>query len=209
MKLAIILLFITALAIAADQYPPECNHYDCPSYTLLFNDEASSIQIRQYESTRWARTAIKGFYYQEAVSTGFNRLFNYISGGNSASASIAMTAPVAVQVIPGAGPFCESTFIVSFYVPSTYQAPNAAPPAPTDSDVFIETLPTTTKAIYMFPGYVTEWNQLVAPISDLVNYISSEGYEFIPNIETIAGYDSPFHLVDRHNEIWIDVLGYN
>ena len=34
---------------------------------------------------------------------------------------------------------------------------------------------------------VTEWNQLVAPISNLVN---SEGYEFIPNIETIASYDS-------------------
>ena len=61
----------------------------------------------------------------------------------------------------------------------------------------------------MFHGCVTQWNQLVAPISNFVNYISSEGYEFIPNIETIAGHDSPFHLVNRHNEIWIDVLGYN
>ena len=119
-----------------------------------------------------------------------------------------MTAPVAVQVIPGADPFCESTFIISFYVPSTYQAPNPAPPAPTDATVFVETLPTTTKAIYMFPGYVTEWNQLVGPISDLVNYVTAEGYEFVPNVETVAGYDSPFHLTDRHNEIWIDVLGY-
>ena len=46
-----------------------------------------------------------------------------------------MTAPVTVKVVPGAGPNCESTFTVSFYVGAEY-AEN--PPKPTNPDVFIQ-----------------------------------------------------------------------
>jgi hypothetical protein len=38
-----------------------------------------------------------------------------------------MTTPVVVEVLPGAGPFCDSFFTVSFMVPFKYQ-PN--PPRP-------------------------------------------------------------------------------
>ena|SRR3990167_145398 len=205
MKFTIILLVCLAAFAIADQYPPECNDYDCPNYTVLSTDEANSIQFRHYESARWIRTAVQGFFYEEAVHIGFMKLFHYISGENVDGISIPMTIPVTVQIIPGAGPFHPTTFIVSFYAPSEYQAPNPAPPAPTDSEIFIETLPATNKAVYMFPGIVISWHQIAGPISDLVNYLSSEGYQFIPNIETFAGYDSPVMLQNRHNEIWIDV----
>lgn len=48
---------------------------------------------------------------------------------------VEMTAPVTCLVRPGAGPACESTFTVSFYVPEQHQA---APPKPSDPAVYIE-----------------------------------------------------------------------
>jgi hypothetical protein len=50
--------------------------------------------------------------YQKAVSTGFMRLFAYISGANQNMSRIPMTAPVRVKLTPGAGPFCEDHYKV-------------------------------------------------------------------------------------------------
>lgn len=46
-----------------------------------------------------------------------------------------MTAPVSCKMEPGAGPACETTFTVSFYIPEEHQAD---PPKPSEADVFIE-----------------------------------------------------------------------
>lgn len=52
-----------------------------------------------------------------------------------------MTAPVTCFVQPGAGPFCESTTTVAFYLPAQHQA---NPPKPSEPEVFIETRPGIT-----------------------------------------------------------------
>ncbi len=60
-----------------------------------------------------------------------------------------MTAPVSCQIEPGAGPACESSFTVSFYIPEEHQAD---PPKPTDLDVFIE----NRKEVTVFVRYVCD-----------------------------------------------------
>lgn len=78
--------------------------------------------------------------YSPHTTTGdiaFHRLFDYISGANEASQKIDMTAPVLNYIQPGAGPNCNSTFTVSFFVPWAYQT-EEGPPKPTSEDVFIE-----------------------------------------------------------------------
>ena len=49
-------------------------------------------------------------------------LFDYIQGKNNYKQKIEMTAPVITEVSPSDGPFCKSSFVVSFFVPKLNQA---------------------------------------------------------------------------------------
>jgi hypothetical protein len=65
----------------------------------------------------------------------FWKLLNYISGQNDKKIKIPMTAPVSIFIDPGAGPNCESTFSMAFFIPAEFQEDT---PLPTDPDVSIE-----------------------------------------------------------------------
>jgi len=107
-----------------------------------------------------------------------------------------MTAPVATRIVPGAGPNCESTFTVSFYIPPKHQD---SPPTPTGEGVFIEEFPEMTVYARGFGGFAKEqqWIDEARELSEKVNNknIQQEFY-------FTAGYDSPFKLFNRLNEVW-------
>ena len=78
-----------------------CHGIDCPSYS---NTTTDSIEVRSYSTELWSSTDVYGVSLDDAMDTGFNRLFNYISGANEGSVAIPMTAPVKVTLTPGDGP---------------------------------------------------------------------------------------------------------
>ncbi|XP_020634102.1 heme-binding protein 2 isoform X1 [Pogona vitticeps] len=171
---------------------------EMPKWTALPN-QASDYEIRQYEPAKWVCTSIKTVDWDSAINTGFTKLFNYIKGKNEKGVKIDMTAPVTCYVQPGAGPFCESTTIVSFYVPSQHQA---NPPKPTEADVFIETRPAITVFVRSFGGFANaKRNQ--EEILALVESLKRDGKAFQEKVYYSAGYDSPFKLLNRHNEVWL------
>ena len=51
---------------------------------------------------------------------------------------IDMTVPVLKKITPGAGPFCETTTDMSFYVTKEFQG---SPPTPSAEDVHVTHLP--------------------------------------------------------------------
>lgn len=55
------------------------------------------------------------------------KLFKYIGGNNEEKEKIAMTCPVRVLVHPSEGPFCESNFTISFFVPLAFQVRPGTP----------------------------------------------------------------------------------
>jgi len=65
-----------------------------PDYTVI--ESAPPFEIREYGALAVARTAAGGGY-DDALSTGFGRLFDYISGANAGETEIAMTAPVVTE----------------------------------------------------------------------------------------------------------------
>eukprot|EP00043_Microstomoeca_roanoka_P024297 m.260986 g.260986 ORF g.260986 m.260986 type:complete len:216 (-) comp42519_c0_seq1:51-698(-) len=198
------LLCAAAVFAAADAVPVKlvgdgpafCRNLDCPRYTTV--NQTANYEIRQYQTSQWARTVIQSDNYTSATDIGFHRLFDYISGANVDLKEIPMTAPVTVAVLPGASPFCKSTFTVSFMVPFSFQ-PN--PPRPSASNVYIETEAAHVAYVASFPGFARESDQ-IDHAQQLAQALTTDNIAFNSTVFYTAGYDSPYQLFNRHNEIW-------
>ncbi|KAH3827997.1 heme-binding protein 2-like isoform X2 [Dreissena polymorpha] len=165
-----------------------------PPYKVV--ESKDGYEERKYAAAKWVSTTVEGMSGKSAGTTGFRRLFNYIAGANELGTKVDMTAPVATRIVPGAGPNCESTFTVSFYVPSKHQE---SPPAPTGNGVFIESFPEMTVYASSFGGFADDekWIEHARDLSEKLKHknIHQEFY-------FTAGYDSPFKLFNRLNEVW-------
>uniref|UniRef100_A0AAA9TLP0 Heme-binding protein 2 n=1 Tax=Bos taurus TaxID=9913 RepID=A0AAA9TLP0_BOVIN len=112
---------------------------------------------------------------------------------------IKMTAPVTSYVEPGSGPFSESTITISLYIPSEQQSD---PPRPAESDVFIEDRAEMTVFVRSFDGFSSaQKNQ--EQLLTLASILREEGKVFDEKVYYTAGYNSPFKLLDRNNEVWL------
>ncbi|XP_046347443.1 heme-binding protein 2-like isoform X2 [Haliotis rufescens] len=171
-----------------------------PKYSVNEAAKHEGFEERHYEACKWVSTKVMAMTYKDGVSAGFWRLFKYISGENEAKQKVEMTAPVATQVVPGAGPNCESTFTVSFYIPLEHQAD---PPKPTNPDVFISDWPEINLAVKSFSGFAKEsdWISKGRELAEDVEKTDLKN-KFVKEYYFTAGYDSPFKLFGRHNEVW-------
>jgi hypothetical protein len=183
----------------AAEAPWFCHELDCPTFTLLKNHTDMGIELRRYEPGVWASTNVQGVKYDKAVSTGFWRLFKYISGFNVEQQKVEMTAPVTVRVLPSQGPFCEDNFTISFFVPYAFQA---KAPLPSDSTVFLECRGSMDVYAKSFGGWATGGAYL-QEAADVTQKLESAGLSADTDHFYTAGYDSPFRLRNRHNEVWI------
>lgn len=174
-----------------------CHDLDCPKYKKL--DEFDDVELREYAPTKWASTVVKETSYDKAVRTGFWRLFKYISGENEDKAKIPMTAPVRVKITPSQGPFCEDDFVVSFFVPFEFQENT---PKPSNEAVFLDSTPGGRYYVAAFGGFAKE-AKVIARASELVEKLDKAKKKYVQGPYFEAGYDAPFRLINRHNEVWI------
>ncbi|KNA22285.1 hypothetical protein SOVF_034180 [Spinacia oleracea] len=187
-------------------FPPSCNRIECPSYDLI--EEGNGFEIRRYNSSVWASTSkIDDISLVQATRTGFLQLFNYIQGKNDDKKKIEMTAPVITQVSPSDGPLCESSFVVSFYVPKENQAN-----PPSSKGLHIQKWEPTYVAVRQFGGFVSDY---AVGEEAAILQSSLAGSKWAAAIEksqkdnpktsyTVAGYNSPFEIFNRVNEIWFN-----
>ncbi|XP_013867004.1 heme-binding protein 2 [Austrofundulus limnaeus] len=169
-----------------------------PKYTAEEAKE-KDYEIRTYHATKWVSTSLNGMQCDEAMKTGFRRLFNYIQGNNQKKAKVEMTAPVTCRVVPGAGPACESQFTVSFYIPDELQA---EPPEPSEPEVFVENRKEFTAYVRTYGGFAND-NTRRDELLKLTESLKRDGVEFVDTPFYTAGYDSPFKLTNRRNEVWV------
>lgn len=176
-----------------------CHDLDCPKFKSVDNITDLGIEHRKYPAAKWVSTVVDSKSYDASVATGFWRLFKYISGNNKDSAKVEMTAPVTVKVIAGQGPACKDKFTVSFFVPFEHQA---SPPEPSDEAVFIEKRPALDVYVASFGGWA-KGSTWLSHASDASDALAGEGVKVDSDYFYTAGYDSPFRLTNRHNEVWL------
>ncbi|KAJ4842398.1 hypothetical protein Tsubulata_000949 [Turnera subulata] len=186
-------------------FPPTCNRIECPMFDVI--QVGNGYEIRRYNSSVWMSTSpIQDISLVDATRTGFFLLFDYIQGKNSYGQTIEMTSPVITQISPSDGPFCESSFTVSFYVPKENQA--NPPPA---EGLHVQRWKPTYVAVRQFGGFVTDTNvgeeaaALQASLADTAWEAAikkSHGLD-TATIYTVAQYNSPFEFDNRVNEIWM------
>jgi hypothetical protein len=108
-------------------------------------EEYPDFELRWYPEHVVAETRVTGSF-EGVGNRAFRRLVGYISGRNSRSAKVAMTAPVVQE--PEDEP--SGRYVVSFVMPAGFDLAGAA--RPTDPDIRLRRVPAHTAAALRFSG---------------------------------------------------------
>jgi len=188
-----------ATSYTVQRYDDFCNKLDCPKYSVL--KTAKDYQIRRYQSFKWASASSdeKILDYKEASRENFMKLFRYINGSNAQQQKVKMTAPVLTHIPVTQGPFCAPNFTMHFFMPYKFQD---KPPTPLEDkdDVKIVELPEMTVYVGTFGGHITMDN-IQTYGAALGKALMKDGIDFDYTQLFTAGYDAPYKLFNRHNEI--------
>ena len=123
-----------------------------------------NIEIRQYDDFMLASTKTKK---DRTMSSGFNNVFDYISGQNKNNEKISMTTPVVSYEE-------DDELVTGFYVPSKYDETSV--PKPVSNSVFIDSQKASLFAVIRFSG---RWQEDLFKRQEeiLLKYLAKEGYE--------------------------------
>lgn len=171
-----------------------------PDYEVL-SVMSQTSEMRRYLPSKWVSTSSTTdcSNLENEKSILFNRLFRYITGQNDKNQKIAMTAPVLNEIKQLDGQKC--LFTMRFYIPKVHQANT---PIPTGNAVLTD-MPELTVAVSRFGGFAT-MNDYMQHNTLLKEEIGSNLYKFDAQTVYTAGYNAPYELADRTNEVWIRQL---
>ena len=189
-----------------------------PGYRVVLND--GGIEIREYDAYAVVWTTAPGSF-DEAVETGFQRLFSYITGENVSATDIDMTAPVlteperleaaAMIAEPERQEDSEPTTLagpgiggwsIGFVLPAGYTAASA--PVPKSADVSVSDVSARCVASIRFSGTLAE-EAGEAERQTLEHWLGARGLEHAGDWQ-MAGYHPPWTIPAlRRNEVLVSL----
>jgi hypothetical protein len=178
-----------------------------PAYTVL--EKRDGYEVRMYNPYIVAETNVGG-EYQEAMSSGFSIIADYIFGNNTAKASIAMTAPVLEtrsEKIAMTAPVISTAtttegHVIAFVLPSSYTLESL--PQPNNTAVELREVPSRKVAARRFTWYATEM-RIAAQTKFLEEKLVADGLRATDTAQ-VAQYNPPLSFpLTRRNEIIIPV----
>ena len=152
------------------------------------------FEIRFYPSATFATITSNAKSYRDLSGNGFRKLAGYIFGDNESKTQISMTAPVHMDMN-------DTLSSMSFVMPSDYNMSNL--PKPGNSDVTIKTTKDEYIAALRFGGFANDKN-LAYHSEKLRMILLAEGIRTYGNYRYL-GYNPPFQLFGRRNEIIVSV----
>ena len=168
---------------------------ETPNYTVL--KKLGEIEIRQYPTMILAQTKLKSGRYDGNEDNGFRTVAGYIFGGNQSQQKIAMTAPVIMNM-------SDSNASMSFVMPSQYQMQEL--PKPNSKNVEITQQEPLILAVIRFGGYASE--EKIQRNADILTQTLKENNIDIKGALFFMGYNAPWDVTDRRNEVAFEVGGF-
>lgn len=164
------------------------------SYAVVENFEEENIEIRKYASANFAYVTLPSATYKESSSKGFRMLAGYIFGGNETGEEIAMTSPVKMNM--------DDSVTVQFMVPEKYAIEDL--PTPNNAEVRFKQEPGKTMAAIRFEGWAND-KKIEQHTKALRTFLEKQGIEHRNNFSYL-GYNPPFELINRRNEVVVEVV---
>ncbi len=161
-------------------------------YSVVHKD--NDFEIRFYPAATIATIRSDARTYKELAGPGFRKLAGYIFGGNASETKIPMTAPVRMDV-------SDSVSTMSFVMPSAYNESNL--PKPSDPGVIITKTTDEYVAVISFGGFASDkdlkfYTEKLQKLLNEKGIVPKGHYQFL-------GYNPPFQLVGRKNEVIVPV----
>lgn len=153
-----------------------------------------NVEVRRYPEALTASVLKPGTTYKEVSNAGFRSLAGYIFGGNEEGRKIAMTAPVHMEI--GA-----DSSRMRFVMPEGLTMDSL--PAPKDPSVKLERVPEEVVAVLRFGGFSSD-EKIAAHAEELLQLVKAAGLGSIGPVRYL-GYDPPWRLVARRNEVVVTV----
>ncbi|MEI6680045.1 MAG: heme-binding protein [Mariniphaga sp.] len=162
------------------------------NYKVIQKDQ--NFEIRFYPSATFATIKSDAKTYKELSGPGFRKLADYIFGGNEDKTQIAMTSPVQMDIN-------DTVSTMSFVMPSSYNQANL--PKPNNPDVILKETVDEYVAAIQFGGFAT-YKELKFYSEKLQDILKEKGIKTNGNARFL-GYNPPFQLIGRRNEIIISI----
>jgi hypothetical protein len=159
--------------------------------TVVKDDE---LEIRYYPAATMATVYSSATNYKSVSSSGFGKLARFIFGGNKENESIAMTAPVRMNM-------SEKGAEMSFVMPTKYNESNL--PKPNDESIRIHESAPQYVAVISFGGYAND-EKIKTHKENLLQILSQRNIK-VTGDYTFLGYNAPYQMIARTNEIAIPI----
>jgi hypothetical protein len=193
MKIIYLLSALTLIFIAFQSFRSfSASSIETQKYRVVKKEDG--FEIRYYPKATFATIRSTGSNYKQVSSSGFRKLAGYIFGGNDQNKSIAMTAPVRMEM-------SEKGSAMSFVMPEKYDM--ATLPKPKDANVEIKQSEAVYAAVIAFGGYAND-KKINDYTNRLVTLLQKKNIKIIGRFNFL-GYDAPFQFIGRKNEISIPV----
>jgi hypothetical protein len=154
------------------------------------------FEIRRYVPALFSSVILEKKGYKENSGEGFRILAGYIFGGNESNEKIAMTSPVSMEL--------GDTSKMMFMVPESYQLENL--PTPNNSKIVFEKKEEKIMAAIQFSGWADD-EKIEKYKLILINELEKE--KLLTNGKfTFLGYNAPFELTNRRNEVIVELINY-
>ena len=197
MKTLLIVAGIIIIGFFAIQIFAMRSQSNIESYPYKVIKKHTNFEIRSYEASLFSAVKLPTAQYEDASRKGFSILASYIFGGNDKNQKIAMTSPVAMSL--------EDSMTVMFMVPKSLNKDSL--PKPNDSLVQLREEPAKLVAAVTFGGWANN-ERIEKYKEELIAALKKEGIEHT-NHFYFLGYNPPFEVFDRKNEIIVELSQTN